>query len=139
MNDESRKKKIIDTLSSCVNFGDPVKFYNDLVQIKNEFYEDEEKTTLFNYLEAFGNKERFLILTMLKQKDRCVCELEAILQKTQPAVSHHLRILEKNNLIQAIKVGKFSHYSLVRSEFEKFQNMWRKWTSDITNWFGINK
>jgi len=135
MTNEIRKKKIIDTLSGCVNFGDPVKFYNDLIQIKSAFYQDEEKSTLFNYLEAFGNKERFLILTMLKEKDRCVCELEAILQKTQPAVSHHLRILEKNNLIQAIKVGKFSHYSLVRSEFEKFQNMWKKWTEDITNWF----
>ena len=138
MNDESRKKRIIDTLSSCANFGDSVNFYNELIQIKGEFYQDEEKSTLYNYLEAFGNKERFLILDMLKEKDRCVCELEAILQKTQPAVSHHLRILEKNNLIQATKVGKFSHYALVRSEFEKFQTMWKKWADGITNWFGIN-
>jgi ArsR family transcriptional regulator len=108
-----------------------------LIQLKSKFYQNEENSILFNYLEAFGNKERFLILNMLKEKDRCVCELEAILQKTQPAVSHHLRILEKNNLIQATKVGKFSHYSLVRSEFEKFQNMWKNWTDHITNWFGI--
>lgn len=134
---DNRKKKIIDTLSSCDTFGDPVKFYNDLIQLKGEFYQDEQKITLFNYLEAFGNKERFLILDMLKEKDRCVCELEAIMQKTQPAVSHHLRILEKNHLIQAIKVGKFSHYSLVRSEFEKFQKMWLNWTDNITNWFGM--
>ncbi len=134
---DNRKKKIIETLSSCDTFGDPVKFYNDLIQLKGEFYQDEQKITLFNYLEAFGNKERFLILDMLKEKDRCVCELEAIMQKTQPAVSHHLRILEKNHLIQAIKVGKFSHYSLVRSEFEKFQTMWKKWADGITNWFGI--
>ena len=134
---DNRKKKIIETLSSCDTFGDPVKFYNDLIQLKGEFYQDEQKITLFNYLEAFGNKERFLILDMLKEKDRCVCELEAILQKTQPAVSHHLRILEKNHLVKAIKVGKFSHYSLVRSEFEKFQTMWKKWADGITNWFGI--
>ncbi len=137
MTDEIRKKRIIDTLSGCANFGDTVKFYDDLIQLKDKFYQDENNSTLFNYLEAFGNKERFLILDMLKEKDRCVCELEAILQKTQPAVSHHLRILEKNNLIQAIKVGKFSHYSLVRSEFEKFQIMWKKWTDHITNWFRI--
>ena len=137
MTNEIRKKRIIDTLSGCVNFGDPVKFYNDLIQLKSKFYQDEENSTLFNYLEAFGNKERFLILDMLKEKDRCVCELEAILQKTQPAVSHHLRILEKNNLIQATKVGKFSHYSLVRSEFERFQTLWKKWVDNITNWFGI--
>ena len=136
MNDENRKERIIETLSSCVNFGDPEKFYNKLIKIKGNFYQDEEKSTLFNYLEAFGNKERFLILDMLKEKDRCVCELETILQKTQPAVSHHLRILEKNNLIQAIKVGKFSHYSLVKPEFEKFQKMWKNWTDNITNWFG---
>ena len=36
MTDEIRKKRIIDTLSGCVNFGDPVKFYNDLIQLKAE-------------------------------------------------------------------------------------------------------
>jgi len=137
MKEENRKKQIIETLSKCDTFGDATKFYDNLIQLKGNFYQDEEKSTLFNYLEAFGNKERFLILDMLKEKDRCVCELEAILQKTQPAVSHHLRILEKNHLVQAIKVGKFSHYSLVRSEFEKFQTMWKNWADNITNWFGI--
>ncbi|MHA1719410.1 MAG: ArsR/SmtB family transcription factor [Promethearchaeota archaeon] len=136
MHSESRKEKIIETLSSCVNFGDPEKFYNELIQLKGKFYQDEEKSELFNFLEAFGNRERFLILDMLKKKDRCVCELETILQKTQPAVSHHLRILEKCNLIKSTRVGKFSHYSLVRSQFKKFQQMWKKWAEDITNWFG---
>ena len=99
-------------------------------------YYEKQKSELFNFLEAFGNRERFLILDMLKKKDRCVCELETILQKTQPAVSHHLRILEKCNLIKSTRVGKFSHYSLVRSQFKKFQQMWKKWAEDITNWFG---
>ncbi|XEO75341.1 hypothetical protein WKT22_00357 [Candidatus Lokiarchaeum ossiferum] len=133
---ESREKKIVETLASCESFGDPQQYYNKLVELKKEFYRNPRNHHLISLLESFGNKERFLILDMLKSKDRCVCELEAILQKSQPAISHHLRILEANNLIQARKVGKFSHYSLVHSQFEKFQNSWREWVSDISNWMG---
>ncbi len=40
MNDEIRKERIIETLSSCVNFGDSVKFYDELIQLKGKFYQD---------------------------------------------------------------------------------------------------
>lgn len=133
---ESREKKIVETLASCESFGDPQQYYNKLIELKEKFYQNPRNHQIISLFESFGNKERFLILDMLKTKDRCVCELEAILQKTQPAISHHLRILEANNLIQARKVGKFSHYSLVHSQFDKFQQLWKEWISDISNWFG---
>ncbi len=133
---DSRKEKIIETLSSCDTFGDPQKYYAELIELKKAFYNEPKNSDLISILESLGNKERFLILDMLKNKDRCVCELEAILQKTQPAVSHHLKILEKNGLISARKVGKFSHYSLVHSQFNKFQVLWNEWISNTSNWFG---
>ncbi len=133
---KNREKKIIETLESCDSSGNSQKYYEKLTKMRDNFYENPKNRELISLLETLGNKERFLILDMLKAKDRCVCELEAILQKTQPAVSHHLKILEANNLIQARKVGKFSYYSLVHSQFDKFQADWKDWISNITNWFG---
>ena len=133
---ELRKQKIIDTLASCDTFGDPALFYADLIEKRANFDDDPDKKYMIAVLEAFGNSDRFLILDMIRQKDRCVCELEAILAKSQPAVSHHLKILEQCNLIQAIKVGKFSHYSLKKKEFDHFLGLWNSWFSEISNWFG---
>jgi ArsR family transcriptional regulator len=56
-------------------------------------------------------------------KERCVCELEAILDKSQPSISHHLRELEKAGLIRGWKKGKYTYYNLVKEEFkEKIAN-----------------
>jgi ArsR family transcriptional regulator len=85
---------------------------------------------------AFGNPERFLIIDSLREKDRCVCEFEGILQKTQPAVSHHIKILEQIQLIRGWKKGKFTHYSLVEKKFKEFKDLFQEWNESITNWFG---
>ena len=72
---------------------------------------------------AIGNKERLKIVTVLKDNDHCVCELEAILDKSQPSISHHLRILESVGLIRSFKKGKFTHYDIVREQFESYFNL----------------
>jgi DNA-binding transcriptional ArsR family regulator len=133
---DKKALKIVDTLSNCGDFGDPKEYYRNLIKIRNQFNENEDKIELQKILGAIGNFERFLILDMLKQKDRCVCELEAILQKTQPAVSRQLKILEKNKLIRGWKSGKFTHYSLNQPTFTKFIEIWNQWNAKITNWFG---
>jgi len=59
-----------------------------------------------------SNNERFIIFNALKERDRCVCELEVILNKSQPSISHHLRILEGAGLIRGWKKGKFTYYGI---------------------------
>ena len=85
-------------------------------------------------LSILGNRERFLILDALRGKDRCVCELEAILNKSQSTVSHHLKELEKVHLVQGWKKGKFTHYSLVQPKFQESLAQFTEWVQGITNW-----
>ncbi|MCP4764093.1 MAG: winged helix-turn-helix transcriptional regulator [archaeon] len=136
MKNQKNRKKIVETLSKCNDFGDPEEFYDELVDIGELFRREKDENYIFNCFKALGNLERFLILESLKQKDRCVCELEGILNKSQPAVSHHLDILEKLNLIQGWKKGKFTHYSLIKQNFEKISKNFSDWTEEITNIFG---
>lgn len=126
-------------MENCDGISNAQTHYDMLLSLKSQFIQDSQKVLLSDILEAFGNKDRFLILDILAGKDRCVCELEAILQKTQPAVSHHLKILEKHQLIRGWKKGKFTHYSLVRSRFQLFLDNWNKWFSSVNNWFGVEK
>jgi ArsR family transcriptional regulator len=77
-------------------------------------------------LNALSNKKRLIILNILKEKDRCVCELEATLDESQPSISHHLKILEDVGLIRGWKKGKFTHYDLIKKQLELYLNLLHK-------------
>ena len=55
---------------------------------------------------------RLAILTMLQDGEMCVCEIMEALPVSQPAVSHHLRILRQAGLIADRRQGKWIFYSL---------------------------
>lgn len=130
------KNNIVSSLGKCEDIKDPESYYEELVQIKSKFKNNEKLLKIIKYFNAIGDFDRFLILNALKQKDRCVCELEAIVGKSQPTVSHHLKILEQMNLIRGWKKGKFTHFSLIKSTFNEMDSLWREWCQDTTNWFG---
>jgi len=49
---------------------------------------------------------------MLKVREVCVCELAERLPMTQPAVSHHLRVLRSSGLVAERREGKWTYYAL---------------------------
>lgn len=55
----------------------------------------------------------------MEEEDYCVCKLEVILNKSQPTISHHLRILEETNLIKAWKRGIYAFYVFNKAQFEQ--------------------
>ena len=111
-----RETKIKEMLCSCDTCDDNHEYFVKLQQLGNNLRLDETLNSLLIFLNALGNKERLIITKALKEKDRCVCELEAILDKSQPSISHHLRALEKANLIRGWKKGKFTYYTLMKEE-----------------------
>ena len=133
-----RKAGIIETLSKCENVSDPEQHYEDLIKIKESFQNDKEKELIKIFLEALGSSDRVLIFDALMEKDLCVCEIEAMLEKAQSSVSHHLKILEDAGLIRGWKKGKFTHYSVVKKKFEMLAEFIPHWFASTKNWFGEN-
>ena len=132
-----KKESILRTLENCASIGvEPEVHYDRLQNLAQDFRADSHINKILTILNALGNHDRFLILNLLQTKDRCVCELEAALAKSQPAVSRDLKILESAQLIRGWKNGKFTHYSLIQPQFEFFRNFSKEWTENITNWFG---
>jgi DNA-binding transcriptional ArsR family regulator len=133
---EEEKRKVMSMLSKCETFISEEEKMAEINQLKHQIMSDSDAQTLLSMLEALGNSDRMLILYALKEKDRCVCELEIILDKTQPAVSHHLKKLEEANLIRGWKKGKFTHYSLVKSTFDSLISLLSSLKDSVENWFG---
>lgn len=135
MDAPNRKARILETLAKCESIGNPEEHFKSLLQIKEVFSIDPEMKRFCTILEALGSEDRLLILDVLAQRDRCVCELEAILDKAQATVSHHIKILEDAGLIRGWKKGKFTHYSLVKRQVHEFREAMVDWLDKIDNWF----
>ena len=131
-----REQKLLETLAGCENVTNSADHFEYLNKLRDKFNSDIKKQKMRQVLEALGNEDRLLILDVLREKDRSLCELEVVLHKTQPAVSHHIKILEQCRLIKGIKHGKFTHYSIVGQEFEEAYKLIRAWYGEIKNWFG---
>jgi ArsR family transcriptional regulator len=61
-----------------------------------------------------SSKECLIIIDALKKQDGCVCELEAVLDKSQSTISHHIRKLVSSHLIEGYKKGNFTYYHLIK-------------------------
>jgi len=55
-----------------------------------------------------------IISLLLKEKEVCVCEICDTLELSQPLVSRHLKQMRKENILIAVKKGKWVHYSLTK-------------------------
>lgn len=63
-------------------------------------------------LKAIAEENRLRILCLLQKGNLCVCEILEKLNLAQNLISHHLRVLKKNNLVRDSKKGRRVFYSL---------------------------
>ncbi len=61
---------------------------------------------------VFGDSTRARIICALNLSEMCVCDLSAVLNMTQSAVSHQLRLLKAARLVKNRRSGKVVYYSL---------------------------
>jgi len=63
-------------------------------------------------LKLLSDGTRLTILSLLKDREFCVCELVEILEISQPGVSQHLRKLKSQGIVKEDKRGQWVYYSL---------------------------
>ncbi len=100
---------------------------NKIRDIKKEFNNNASYKYLRECMEIIGNEDRFLILNLLNDKPCLLSDIEKNLNRNQPSISHHVRILEEHNLIQSSKKGKFKEYSISKEKFLDILNVWNEW------------
>ncbi|MHA2282840.1 MAG: ArsR/SmtB family transcription factor [Promethearchaeota archaeon] len=121
--DPVHKKDILEKLVKCEDIDNPAVHFKQLREFGDSLIKSSNFSDITKFLNALGNKKRLIIINVLKEKDRCVCELEALLDESQPSVSHHLKILENVGLIRGWKKGKFTHYDIVEKQIKSYLDL----------------
>ena len=81
-------------------------------EIENKMPEESELYDLADLFKVFGDSTRIKILYVLFENEMCVYDIASILNMTQSAISHQLRILKQNRLVKFRKEGKTVLYTL---------------------------
>lgn len=81
-------------------------------QVKSKMPSDGNLLKLSDLYKAMGDLTRIRIISALVHSEMCVCDLASLLEMTQSAISHQLRVLRQAHLVNYRKEGKVVYYSL---------------------------
>ncbi len=89
------------------------QLHDDVIkQVLKRVESSDNLLELANFFKIFGDHTRIRILNALYFSELCVCDITAILDMNQSAVSHQLRILRTAKIVKYRKEGKNVFYSL---------------------------
>jgi ArsR family transcriptional regulator len=87
--------------------------HNDVVNdVRGKMPKEETLYDLAELFKVFGDSTRIRILWALDEAEMCVCDIAYLLNMTQSAISHQLRVLKQAKLVRNRKEGKVVYYSL---------------------------
>lgn len=61
---------------------------------------------------AVCDEKRLYIINLLRQGERCACQLLEDLDISQPSLSYHMKILVESGIVRSRQDGKWTHYSI---------------------------
>ena len=83
-----------------------------LDMVRNELPTDELLCDLADLFKVFGDTTRMKILFSLFESEMCVCAIAELLGMAQSAISHQLKVLKNNKLVDFRREGKTIYYFL---------------------------
>ena len=83
-----------------------------MAAVNEDLPADEVLYDLAELFKMFADSTRVKILYALFESELCVCDIARVLNLTQSAVSHQLRILKGGKLVKYRREGKTVFYSL---------------------------
>ena len=81
-------------------------------RVRKVMLSQEKAEKLARLFSAMGDPNRIKILYALSQREFCVCDLQRLLDMSQSAVSHQLRLLRNLRLVKFRRQGRMVFYSL---------------------------
>ncbi|MDU5978149.1 MAG: metalloregulator ArsR/SmtB family transcription factor [Finegoldia magna] len=89
----------------------------------NELPDDELIADLSDMFKIFGDQTRVKILMALESGELCVCDIAAVMNMSQSAISHQLRVLKQSNILKTRREGKVVYYSISDDHVKEIFNM----------------
>ena len=79
---------------------------------RSEMHTDDVILKLAESFKVLGDPTRIKIINALLNTELCVCDISHLLEVSQSAVSHQLRVLRNMRLVKFRKAGKIVYYTL---------------------------
>ena len=73
---------------------------------------------------ALSEESRIRILTLIMEREMCVCEIEACLHMTQSNASRHLTVLKQCGILESCKKAQWAHYRISEKFKEEHKGLW---------------
>jgi ArsR family transcriptional regulator, arsenate/arsenite/antimonite-responsive transcriptional repressor len=70
---------------------------------------------------ALSDETRLAVIEMLRDGERCVCDLQTDVGAAQSRLSFHLKVLKDVGLVTDRKQGRWVHYALDRETFAELE------------------
>lgn len=97
--------------------------HQDIVQQLTPLLPDEDKMIqMADFFKVLSNTTRIKILQALSLNELCVCDISSLLNMTDSAISHQLKILKSANLVRNRRDGKTVYYSLYDNHVQTLLN-----------------
>ncbi len=96
---------------------------NSLLEAALDIEQADDLATLFK---ALADPIRLRLISIIGTSptgEVCACDLPALLDRTQPTISHHLSILVKAGLLDREQRGKWAWFSLRRDRLEALRRL----------------
>lgn len=96
-----------DALCSCT------VIHEDIIRhVRGGLSSDEQLKRTAEIFKALSDPTRLKIINALILSEMCVCDIAALIDVTQPAISHHLKVLRQLQLVKYRREGKIVYYEL---------------------------
>ena len=79
---------------------EPCVHSDAVAQVRAQLPQDEQLYDLAELFKIFGDSTRVKILYALLESELCVCDIAKLMEVTQSAVSHQLRVLKNSKLVK---------------------------------------
>jgi ArsR family transcriptional regulator len=88
--------------------------------------DEDQAVVLAAGFAALADPVRLRLLSLLASAEAgevCVCDLTAPVGRSQPTVSHHLRVLTETGLVAGEKRGKWSWYRIIPERIAELRSL----------------
>ncbi len=97
--------------------------HSDIVEkVQKSMPDEEELYDLAELYKVFADSTRIKILYVLFESEMCVCDIAQLLEMSQSAISHQLRVLKQSKLVKFRRDGKTIFYSLADDHVRTIMN-----------------
>jgi DNA-binding transcriptional ArsR family regulator len=100
-------RRVDDVLCNCTIIHKDI-----LNRVRGEMTDDSRLREMSDLFKALDDPTRLKIINAIMLSEMCVCDIAALLSMSQPAISHHLKVLRQAQLIKYRREGKIVYYSL---------------------------